>query len=467
MSQEIKIKTLNLGSNSYFKTTKNHIAYIGIEIEGYWYNSHPDLKHDGSVQGFDVESKDCDGSCRDHCECFDQCECRDCAYCNNCRNDYNYCECDSCYYCDDCDNQLDDCDCEIVKICKNKNCELINRCVDCLDNFKNLQNISYNCFHGSGVYYNCAGDCDCECNCQCCCQNCIGEVSSPKLKINEVDNWINENYCDESNVSTGMHIHLSFLNDRQDYHKIATRKFYDHFITEITNWAKKRGINENYRFWKRLEGTQYSMNVFDCDNQLEHNGNRYTHVNYCYYKFAENGKNGTVEIRLAPVFNDKNISIEYIHKIIDIFNTYLENTKTTVFKFSKNIHINSGYNFRLDLKIQHDSNGLEILAKSSKFEKLYFPSIDIHNIEIIKMQNHKVKFYHDMINLIKQENNFTSTQIFDHENNRYMPNMIFLKLANLSSGKKVFINGLFTEKMIYKYIQDLYDNLDLFVREYC
>ena len=72
-----------------------------------------------------------------------------------------------------------------------------------------------------------------------------------------------------------------------------------------------------------------------------------------------------------------------------------------------------------------------------------------------------------MINLIKQENNFTSTLIFDHENNRYMPNMIFLKLANLSSGKKVFIEGLFTEKMIYKYIQDLYDNLDLFVREYC
>ena len=103
------------------------------------------------VQGFDVESKDCDGSCRDHCECFDQCECRDCAYCNNCRNDYNYCECDGCMYCEDCDNQLDDCDCEIVKICKNKNCELINRCVDCLDNFKNLQNISYNCFHGSGI----------------------------------------------------------------------------------------------------------------------------------------------------------------------------------------------------------------------------------------------------------------------------------------------------------------------------
>ena len=137
-------------------------------------------------------------------------------------------------YCDDCDNQLDDCDCEIVKICKNKNCELINRCVDCIENFKNLQNISYNCFHGSGVYNNCAGNCDCECQCECCCENCVGEVSSPKLKINEVDNWINENYCNESNHTTGLHIHLSFLNDRQDYHKIATRKFYDHFINEIT-----------------------------------------------------------------------------------------------------------------------------------------------------------------------------------------------------------------------------------------
>ena len=468
MSQEIKIKQLNLGSNSFLNTTKNHIAFIGIELEGYWYDSNPDLKHDSSVQGFDVESTDCDGSCMHDCQCYEDCECRSCSYCNNCRSHFNTCECDSCLFCGECHNQADNCNCEIPKICKNKNCNLDFRCEDCIDNFRGNQKLFYNCNHGSGVYSNCDTDCECECSCRCECQNCVGELASPKLKINDVAAWINSNYPDESNHTTGLHVHLSFLNDREDYHKISNKKFYDYFISEIINWATKRGINEGSRFWKRLlEGNQYTMPIFDCDNQLEHCGNRYTHLNYCYYKFAKDGKNGTIEIRLAPVFNDKNISIEYIHKVIDIFNTYLENTKTMVFKFRKHVYINSGYNFTLNLKIKHDSNGLEIFAKSSKFEKLYFPSIDTHNIQIIKMHNHKVKFYQDMFKLIKQENNFITTKIYDQENNRYMPNMIFLKLANLSCGKKVFINGLFTEKMIYEYIEDLSNNFDLFVRECC
>ncbi len=459
MSQQIKPVTK-------IKTVKNHIAYVGVEIEGYWYDSHPEIKIDSSVSGFNVDRYDCDGSCRDNCECYQDCECNQCYVCQNCDNGTDDCTCDSCLFCKDCCKNVNDCECVVKKICDDKKCDKNGyNCDLCIDDFIANRTLSYNCQNGSGITVQCDYDCECNCDCECECNNNVGEVASPKLRIDQVENWVNSNYPDEMNSTTGLHVHLSFFNDREDYHKIATQKFYDYFMAQIIAWGKKREINQNSRFWKRIQGTQYTKDIFDAENQLTQNGDRYTHVNYCYYKFAENNKNGTVEIRLAPVFMSKKISVEYIQAVIDIFNTYLENTKTRIFKFTKNIYINNEYNFTLNLKVKHDKNGLEIFAKSSQFEKLY-SSIDTSQIEIIKINNHKIRLFKDMVKIIKQENNFSQIAIYDGITETYIPNMIFMKLANLSSGKKVFIDGLYTEQMINNYIDDLDNTLDFFLQEF-
>ena len=82
--QTLKIKQLN--TNDYIQTTKNYIEFVGIELEGYWYDGHEELKHDSSVEGFSVDYYECNGDCRDNCDCEQYCECRMCRACDNCDN---------------------------------------------------------------------------------------------------------------------------------------------------------------------------------------------------------------------------------------------------------------------------------------------------------------------------------------------------------------------------------------------
>ena len=63
--QTLKIKQLN----NNIQTTKNHVEFVGIELEGYWYEGHEELKHDSSVEGFSVDYYECTGDCRDNCDC--------------------------------------------------------------------------------------------------------------------------------------------------------------------------------------------------------------------------------------------------------------------------------------------------------------------------------------------------------------------------------------------------------------
>ena len=80
---------------------KNHIAFCGCELEGYWHNGHDRIKQDSSVEGFDSEYEDCNGECRDNCDCNDYCECDECQICSICENNISDCDCGECYFCND------------------------------------------------------------------------------------------------------------------------------------------------------------------------------------------------------------------------------------------------------------------------------------------------------------------------------------------------------------------------------
>jgi len=411
--------------------TKNHIQFVGVELEGYWHNGHGKLKHDGSVHFEDVYNEDCNGDCMDNCECSSYCECEDCIYCEHCEHQYSECKCDECLVCSDCSNHFESCECNIESVCKKESCIDNNVCDECMENFQELQNLDYDCSECSNSYNNCIMECSCDCSCECECENnLVGEVSSHKLKINEVENWILVNYPNEVNSSTGLHCHLSFKNDKQDYSIIATEKFYNHFIQELKLWSKERKINQDSRFLKRLNGVEYAKRTFLADDQINGNNERYTQINYCYHKF-----NGTVEIRVGNMFNDKTISVEYVQRVIKIFNEYLSRVKPIVYRLDEVFECNNNKQFDLSLRIKQQKDGLMVYAKSAQFEKTF------------KNYNHSF-INHNMDSLLE----------FD-DNDGIKPNISFLRLKGLQHGKKLFIKGLYTDNMINNYLQRLYDSL--------
>ena len=471
MSELIKVKDLTLGSTKYILTGKQHILNIGIELEGYWHDGHEELKGDSSVEGFNSGYNQCEGNCRDNCECYSYCDCNSCQLCSECEESLDECSCESCLKCNDCNNGYSDCECEIEKICDKleNECNVMDRCNFCVESFQELQDVMYDCRYFSNTQNNCELDCCCDCQCECDCEsnNEVGEVASPKLKVNEAKDWILNNYPDEHNSTCGLHIHLSFVNDKKDYQIISTKRFYDHFMKEIRQWSIDRNINDNSRFIKRLNGVKYSLDEFHADQQIiSESDTRYTHLNYCYNKFTDNNSEfGTVEIRVGTVFDDPNLSVEYVHKVIQIFNEYLDNHKPNKFKYSKYVKLNNAYNFTLHLDIEQKEKGIEIYVKSDRFNKLY--DCDQNDLKEIEVNNYKMTFFNSMINHIDQSENFESLKVYNSEKNLFLPNLNFLKMKGLKNGQKFFIKGLYTEKHIDNYLNLIDDNLEYFVKEFC
>jgi hypothetical protein len=437
----------------------NHINWIGIELEGYWSNGHRCIKGDSSVEFENYSNSECNGECRDNCECSSYCECNDCKKCEICDNEINACDCDSCLFCLDCENHYDDCCCTIISSCKKESCNNDNICDECMDSFQELRQLEHDCISCSNYYNDCTLDCSCDCNCDCDCEenNEVGEVASPKLKINEAADWILKNYPDEVNATCGLHIWLSFLNDKIDYHTLATEEFYDYFLLKIESWAINRKINRNSRFFKRLNGVQYAQREFHADSQIQNGDDKYYHLNYNYNKF------GGLEIRCGNMFDEKSISVEYVNEVIKIVNDYLNTNKPIVYKFHRFVNLAENYKFTLDLTISQEKQGLKIYAKSADFSRLYY--CDYNKTVVKRFENKKVEFFYDMVNSINQNQNFDKLYEYNEKLEMLMPNMTFLKLKGLNNGKTIFINGMYSKTMIEKYMDSIDDYIELFVKE--
>ena len=452
--QKLKIKSLN--TNDYIKSSKNHIAYLGIELEGYWYDGHIDLKDDSSVQFSDVNSE-CEGNCRDNCECGNFCECDECRICDICELEINDCRCDNCLLCEGCENHYESCDCEKESICDKDSCSNDDLCDECIDNFYDNQSLRHDCDFFCNSRNNCYLECDCQCECECDCNEGVGEISSKKLKINEVENFILNNYPDEVNSTCGLHIHMSFKNDKKDYAILATKEFYNFFLDEIESWADNRKINKGSRFYKRLEGVQYSKREFLAENQLNENSeysDRYAHLNFCY------NKHRTLEIRCGNMFDNKEISVEYVHAVIDIVNYYLSknNTKTHVIQFK------TSCNTDFLIKASMESYGLRLYVKSSNYHRL----TDNYTITKKTACNHKMLFYQSLINELPIDSEFASLETSfypEYDQREKIANVNFLKLKGLNNGQKYYIQGVYTDIMIKDYLNQIEGTVNYILEE--
>ena len=292
------------------------IKKIGIEIEGRWdavpYDSN--IKCDSSVVINDIESHSSDS---DDCTCYDHCDCSDCTVCIFCESDESDCNCYECTKCGWCREFLKSCDCnKNDENCKNKGCDEYNACDRCTEKYSDDQYIQCK------TTINCNYECRCGYDCTCGSEesDLIGEIASAPLLKKEVKNWILSNYPDQTNSTCGIHVHLSFCSD-VDYSQLMTHEFYDYFLAKMEKWGNKNKINEGSAFWRRLEGSTYCNKKFIPDQQTYNNGDRYTHINYCYSKY------GTLEIRLLPAFQKSCLAVSAVREIIKIVNEYLRQHK--------------------------------------------------------------------------------------------------------------------------------------------
>ena len=100
-----------------------------------------------------------------------------------------------------------------------------------------------------------------------------------------------------------------------------TPQFYEYFMRRMSEWGKQHNVNEGSRFWERMSGqNRYCANRFDALNQYWRTSKdscRYAILNYCY------GMHGTLECRVLPVFQKKQLATSAVKEIVDIVNTYL------------------------------------------------------------------------------------------------------------------------------------------------
>lgn len=165
------------------------------------------------------------------------------------------------------------------------------------------------------------GACNCsEANCEK--YHYVGEcVSLPLDYLELAKAWLDRTYPNKSNKTCGMHIHLSFV-DKLSYMRLMSKNFYNYFLTRANKWGIEKNINEGTIFWERLTGQNTFCNKkFMPEKQIKmkskSDGERYTHLNFCY------AQHKTLECRLFPTFQNKELSLSALELYMDIVETFL------------------------------------------------------------------------------------------------------------------------------------------------
>ena len=163
----------------------------------------------------------------------------------------------------------------------------------------------------------CSGDCDCGYGGT---YQYVGEyVTKPmKFKNNhkEIKRIIGENFPDYTNDSCGGHLHLSFKDERF-YSLCMDKDFWLGLLTQMKLFAKTINSEDEDKLLHRIRGAHYCQADFIPEKQIWEEGDRYTQVNYCHNRY------GTLEIRLLPMFSDKETHIRAVECVLDYVCDYI------------------------------------------------------------------------------------------------------------------------------------------------
>lgn len=154
-------------------------------------------------------------------------------------------------------------------------------------------------------------------------------ITRPHDDLNALCEDAGKLWPDLVHESCGFHIHASFTPLAGSI--IATKAFYAYFKKRWGEWGKAMDLPRNHEFWARLQGrNKFAQDKFEPERQLtQSNGSgnaRYTMLNFHSWE-----KHGTIECRMLPMFQDKEVGIAAIRELADIYDTYLsENPFPTI-----------------------------------------------------------------------------------------------------------------------------------------
>lgn len=159
-----------------------------------------------------------------------------------------------------------------------------------------------------------------------------GHPEKGGIPYEEVEKWLRDHHPDAMNVSCGFHVHVS-VRDNDAYVATASRRFFDYFITRVTEWGKKQRFSAEHEFWQRLNGTsvnsRFCRKRFAPQDQLfkrKKEDDRRTMINWPWRMHK------TIECRLFPSFAKVEQNIAAAKEWVSIVEDFLELTPPKKFE---------------------------------------------------------------------------------------------------------------------------------------
>jgi hypothetical protein len=158
-----------------------------------------------------------------------------------------------------------------------------------------------------------------------------GEIASPKFRVDRMEqfeNFVNDNMPMDVNASCGLHCHLSF-NNLLAYEKCMDSEYWIEFRKQVYEFVNPENFSEYTvdLFHDRYNNAStYCRDVHSPDGQVNslwtdlvnNPHGRYTQLNYPFTS------HGTIECRLfAPTSQPKEV-IKIVNWFIDFTNSYLK-----------------------------------------------------------------------------------------------------------------------------------------------
>lgn len=152
----------------------------------------------------------------------------------------------------------------------------------------------------------------------------VGEVTvGPYDRLDRLEDAMLHCYPHKVDKSCGMHVHTSF--DRPTILRLCSPAFFEHFKSFWAAWGKKNKIAKVSPFWSRLAGR-----------------NRYCHLpvkdecygwqtfsHYSMLNFGAYAEHGTLECRLLPMFQKKDIALKAARALVECYESYLADDDMT------------------------------------------------------------------------------------------------------------------------------------------
>lgn len=152
-----------------------------------------------------------------------------------------------------------------------------------------------------------------------------GEIPIGPMQPAALRGFLKKYYPHKVDETCGMHVHMSFESPLH-YTILAAPEYQETVIEYLVRWGKEVGVPSNHCFWSRLAGkNEYCQKKYWPDEQIQtvqkdydHHrpGHRYTMIHYCW-------RRGTIECRVLPMFDDYQVSIMAIRRLLLITNASL------------------------------------------------------------------------------------------------------------------------------------------------